>query len=206
MIIRDIQSLVRRSSSGYVAYFYFDFRDVAKQNSRALLSSLVVQLSNQSEKFYGVLNGLYLEHQNGLEKPTNDSLLRCLMGMVTIAGSEPIYLVMDALDECPNQGPNNVGVGSPREEVLKRVKELVELPKLRLCVTSRSESDICAVLEPLKPHQLSLHDETGQTQDIRDYVTHIVRSNPCSNPQMKLWPDKIQDLVIEILSKKADGM
>jgi hypothetical protein len=211
VIIRDLV----RFSSGHVAYFYFDFRDVGKQNSRALLSSIVVQLSNQAEKFYDVLHGLYLEHQNGSEKPTNDSLLRCLKGMLKIAGPEPIYLVMDALDECPN----NVGVSSPRDEVLRRVEELVKLrlPNLRLCVTSRSESDICKVLEPLlepickvleplpeplQSYQLSLHDESGQTKDINDYVTHIVHSDR----QMEQWPDKLKDLVIEILSKKADGM
>ena len=207
VIIRDIrrdiaQDIARdvRAVPGSIAYFYFDFKDTRKQDSRALLSSFLVQLSNRSEKFCEVLRGLYSEHQNGLHKPTSASLLRCLKGMLATAGPGPIYLVMDALDECPN----HPGVPSPREKVLELVKELVELrlPNLRLCVTSRSEFDVCAVLEPLKSQELSLHDESGQKKDINDFVDHTVRSDR----RMKTWPEKEKDLVIEILSEKANGM
>lgn len=203
VIIRDLQA---SSESGFVAYFYFDFRDIGKQDSGPLLSSLLFQLSNQSRKFCDVLCGLYSEHRNGLEKPNNASLLRCLKGMLTIAAPKPIYIVMDALDECPvmDECRKNIGVPTPREKVLELVKKLVELrlPNLRLCVTSRPEFDICTVLEPLTSHQLSLHDESGQKKDIRAYVTHTVRSDR----RMKTWQDEEKDLVIEALSEKAGGM
>ena len=167
-----------------------------------MLSSFLVQLSNRSEQFCGVLRGLYSdsEHLNGLHKPTYASLLRCFKAMLAVAGPRPIYLVIDALDECPN----NSGVPSPREKVLELVKELVELrlPNLRLCVTSRSEFDIRTVLGPLKSQELSLHDESGQNKDIIDYIVHIVHSDR----RMKTWPDKEKDLVIEILSEKSNGM
>jgi hypothetical protein len=191
VIIQDI-----KAGSGSVAYFYFDFSDTRKQDSRALLSSLLVQLSNQSDQFCDVFRGLYSKHQDG-SQPNNASLLRCLKGMLAVAGSGPVYLVMDALDECPKDS----GMPSPREKVLEVVKELVELrlPNLRLCVTSRPEFDICTALEPLKPLQLSLHDESGQKQDIINYVTFRVR-------KMKKWRDDVQELVIENLAEKADGM
>ena len=196
VVIRD----TIKAGSGSVAYFYFDFTDTRKQDSRALLSSLLVQLSNQSDQFCDVLRGLYSEHQGGSQQPNNASLLRCLKAMLTIAGPGPVYLVMDALDECPN----NSGVPSPREKVLELVEELVELrlPHLRLCVTSRPEFDICTVLEPLKPHQLSLDDESGQKQDIIYYVTYVVRSDR----SMKRWQDEEKDLVIQKLAEKAGGM
>jgi hypothetical protein len=38
-----------------MAYFYFDFKDTEKQDSRALLSSLLVQLCNRSEQFCDIL-------------------------------------------------------------------------------------------------------------------------------------------------------
>lgn len=198
VIIRNLQA-----SSAFVAYFYFDFKDIGKQSSGALLSSLLVQLSNQSGQFYEALRGLYSEHKNGLEKPNNTSLLRCLKGMLTNS-EKPIYIVMDALDECPELDNKNVSVPTPREKVLVLVKELVELrlPNFRLCVTSRVESDISTVLEPLKPHQLSLHNESGQKEDICVYVTHAVRSDR----HMKDWKDEEKDLVIKTLSEKANGM
>ena len=67
----------------------------------------------------------------GLNKrPT--TLMQCLK--VVITGQVPIYLTMDTLDECPNDS----GIPSFRENVLKLVEELVDLrrPSLRLCITS----------------------------------------------------------------------
>ena len=199
MIIQDIKS-ISDAGSAFLAYFYFDFKDTTKQDSRALLSSILVQLSNQSDQFCDVLRGLYSEHQDGSQQPNNASLLRCLKGMLAIAGPEPIYLVIDALDECPN----DLGVPSSRVKVLKTVKELVGLhhPNLRLCVTSRPEYDIRTTLEPLATQQVSLHDECGQKQDINDYVTSVVQSDQ----KKKRWRDGDKDMVIEKLTQKADGM
>src|SRR6266581_6679919 len=184
----------------FMAYFYFDFKDTKKQDSRALLSSLLVQLCDRTEQFFGVLLGLYSANQNGSEQPTDDSLARCLKDMLTIVRQVPIYLVMDALDECPNDS----GIPSSREEVLELVKELVELhhPNLHLCVTSRPEFDIRTTLGPLATQQVSLHDESGQKQDINYYVTFVVRSDR----RMKRWRDDDKDAVIENLTAKADGM
>ena len=188
------------TGSAILAYFYFDFKDTAKQDLRALLSSLLVQLSDQSDTFCDALSSLYLAHRRGSEQPTNDSLTECLKNMLTTAGQTQIYLVLDALDECPN----DLGIPSSREKVLNLVKELVGLrhQNLRLCVTSRPEFDIRTTLEPLATQQVSLHKESGQKQDIIDYVTAVVRSDQ----KMKRWRDEVQDMVIQKLTEKADGM
>ena len=188
------------AGSAFLAYFYFDFKDTEKQDSRALLSSLLVQLSNQSDPFRDVLHGLYKEHQDGSQQPNNASLLRCLKGMLAIAESRPVYLVIDALDECPIDS----GIPSPREKVLVTLKELIELrqPNLRLCVTSRPEYDIRTMLGPLATEQVSLHDECGQKQDISDYITSVVHSDG----KMKKWRDAEKDMVVEKLTARADGM
>ncbi|KAI9461930.1 hypothetical protein BJY52DRAFT_1146951 [Lactarius psammicola] len=199
VIIRDIKSLSSAGSS-LVAYFYFDFKDTKKQDSRALLSSVLVQLSDQSDISCDVLFSLYSAHKRGSEQPTDDSLAQCLKEMLTTTGQAPIYLVMDALDECPN----DVGIPSSREKVLELVKDLVDLhhPYLRLCITSRPEFDIRTTLEPLATQQVSLHDESGQKQDINSYVTFVVHSDR----RMKRWQDNDKDAVIENLTEKADGM
>ena len=188
------------AGSAFLAYFYFDFKDTTKQDFRALLSSILVQLSNQSDQLCDVLHGLYSEHQDGSQQPNNASLFRCFKVMLTIAGPGPIYLIIDALDECPNDS----GIPSSRATVLRTVKELAELrhPNLRLCVTSRPEYDIRTTLEPLATQQVSLHDECGQKQDIIDYVTSVVHSDE----KMKRWRDGDKDMVIEKLTQKADGM
>jgi hypothetical protein len=122
--------------------------------------------------------------------------------MLTLPDQLPIYLIMDALDECSNDS----GIPSPRDQVLQLVKELVELhvPDLHICVTSRPEVDIRDVLEPLTSRRVSLHDQSGQKEDIVDYVRSIVYSN--SEPIMRRWRKEDKDLVIEMLSERADGM
>jgi hypothetical protein len=86
------------------------------------------------------------------------------------------------------------------------VKELVDL-RLRglyICVTSRPEVDIRAVLEPLAFRSVSLHDESGQKTDIADYVQNIVNSSPST--AMRRWRADDKNLVIETLTERADGM
>jgi archaellum component FlaC len=101
VIIRNIKS-ISNTGSAFLAYFYFDFKDTTKQDSRALLSSLLIQLSDQSDLFCDVLSSLYSAHTQGSEQPTDNSLADCLQDMLTIMGQVPIYLIMDALVECPN--------------------------------------------------------------------------------------------------------
>ncbi|KAH8977213.1 hypothetical protein EDB86DRAFT_2838218 [Lactarius hatsudake] len=199
VIIGDIKSM-SNAGSVFLAYFYFDFKDKAKQDIRALLSSLLVQLSDQSDIFCDALFSSYSAHKRGSEQPTDESLSQCLKYMLTTAGPVPIYLILDALDECPYGS----GLPSPREKLLDLVDELVKLclPTLRLCVTSRPEFDIRTVLKPLATQQVSLHDESGQMRDIKNYVTDVVRSDR----RMKRWRDEEKDTVIEKLAEKADGM
>jgi len=188
------------AGSAFLAYFFFDFKDTAKQDSRALLSSILVQLSDQSDLFCDVLFSFYLAHKLGSEQPTNDSLAECLKHMLVVAEQMPIYLIVDALDECPS----DLGVPSSREKALELVKELVGLrhSNLRLCITSRPESDIRTALEPLATQVISLHEESGHTQDIIDYVTSVVGSDQ----KMKKWRDDDKNMVVDKLTEKADGM
>ena len=73
---------------------------------------------------------------------------------------------------------------------------------LRICVTSRPEMDIQAVLYPLAFRSTSLHDESGQIEDINNYITSIVTTDR----MMRKWKTADKQLVIEVLTNKADGM
>jgi hypothetical protein len=111
-----------------------------------------------------------------------------------------MYIIVDALDECPNFP----GTPSAREDVLEFIKEIVnlKLSNLNLCVASRPEMDIRLVLEPLTTLKISLHDESGQKKDITEYINSIVRSDW----SMRRWNEEDKQLVVDVLSSKADGM
>ena len=185
-----------------MAYFYFDFRDLDKQHIRNLLPSLLIQLSARPGPRHDILSRLYLEHDNGEKKPRVGAMIRCLRDMLTILDERPTYIILDALDECPNSS----GIPSPRDQVLSLVKDLVNLrlPYLHLCVTSRPEFDIRATLGPFALHSVSLHDQSGQKKDIVDYVNSVVFSD-CET-MMKKWREQDKKMVVESLSERADGM
>ncbi|KAH9046112.1 hypothetical protein EDB84DRAFT_1558561 [Lactarius hengduanensis] len=198
-IIEESMAL-RDAGLGLTAYYYFDFRNTAKRDVRGLLTSLLVQLCAKSDTCYQVLSRLYSTYDNGSRSPENKALIKCLKDMLGFPAQPAIYLIIDALDECPNTS----GVVSPRDRVLELIGDLVgsHLPNLRICVTSRHEADILEALEPLAPHTVSLHDEDGQKQDIIHYVTSVVHSDS----KMRKWSAKDEKLVIDTISERADGM
>ena len=200
-MIQDIEAMCE-DRKATLAYFYFDFRDANKQGLRDLVPSLLTQLSASSGPRCDFLSDLYLAHDEGKKQPSDDKLVKCLKQMLTLPDQRPTYLIVDALDE----SPNTFGIPSPRKRVLHLLKELIDLrpSSLHICVTSRPEIDIRDVLEPLTSRRVSLHDQMGQKQDIVDYVKSVVYSN--MEPIMKRWRAEDKELVIQVLSERADGM
>jgi hypothetical protein len=157
----------------------------------------LVQLSAQSSEYRGILSDLHKEYDNGGRQPGDAMLAECLKKMLALRTQGMVYIILDALDECPGSG-----LPSPRDEVLEFLKELVECgyPSTRICATSRSEADIRSVLQPLKPREISLHAQEGQARDIEDYIRSVI------NSKMQNWTAKDRTLVIDTLIERADGM
>ena len=201
-IIQHIMKL-REAGNATLAYFYFDFRDEQKQNVRNVVASLLVQLSAYSKPCCDIIYRLYSTLGKGMKQrqPTNGNLIECLKEMLAILAQDPIFIVMDALDECPD-----LGLPSPREAVLNLVKELVclhvQVPNLHIFFTSRPEVDIQTRLKPLAVNAISLQDESRQKAVISNYVSSVV----ASDEQMKHWRDEDKRLVAKELSERADGM
>jgi hypothetical protein len=183
-----------------MGYYYFDYKEIAKQGIRGLLTSLLSQFCANSDPCYQILSNLYSENHAGSHQPDNKSLIDGLKEILRLPHAPMRYIIFDAIDECPNTS----GFPTAREEVLDLVEELVglDLPNLRICVTSRPEIDIRTVLEPLTSLCMSLHDEVGQKQAILKYISNVVHSDR----RMRRWRLEDKQLVIDALSTKADGM
>ena len=50
--------------------------------------------------------------------------------------------------------------------------------------------------------RVSLHNQSGQKEDIVDYVSSVVHSNK----KMQRWHEEDRNLIIEMLSERVDGM
>jgi hypothetical protein len=198
-IIHDIEGLCI-AGLATMSYYYFDFRDIKKQDRNGLLTSLLSQLSAESDTCYEALSQLYSHNAGGTRKPTSSSLAQYMKNMLGLPRQGTIYIIIDALDECPDIS----GVQSAREKVLDLIDELVnlDLPNVHICVASRPEIDIRNALEPLNPLQISLHDQDGQKNDIIEYIKSVIHSDR----KMKNWREEDKKLVIDTLSNKADGM
>jgi len=198
-IIEDVENM-QKSGLASLAMFYCDFREDKKKDIRGLLSSILFQLCDQSDSYYDILASFYSTHRDGARSPGDDELVQCLRHVLSFTGQAPVYLIVDALDECPNTST----LSSSRLEVLTLLKNLVDsqLPNLRICVTSRPEADIKTILAPLTFRSVSLHDEWGQKEDIENYIKSIVNTNR----NMRMWRPEHRQLVIDVLTERADGM
>jgi NACHT domain len=191
---------MRKSGLASLAFYYYDFREDRKRDLRGLLSSVLYQLCDQSDSYHDILSIFYSVHRDGAQNPSNPALLQCLKELLELPGQAPVYLIIDALDECPDTS----AMPSHREEVLGLVEQLIKsrLKNLRLCVTSRPEADIKIVLEPLTFRSISIHDERGQMEDIEYYIREVVTLDP----KNRKWKQEDKQLVIDVLTKRADGM
>ncbi|KAH9985870.1 hypothetical protein BJV77DRAFT_1174308, partial [Russula vinacea] len=200
-IIEDIKNM-QESRPVLIAFYYFDFKDASKRHVRGLLTSLLFQLGDDSDLCWDALYKLYTSCNDGSKQPSDAALAICLKGMLELPGQLPTFLIIDALDECPN----TAGTPSAREEVLDFLDDLVgsSHPNLFICVTSRPEQDIQSVLTPLTStsSRVSLHDEDGQRDDINSYVHSFVNKDRA----MRRWREEDRKLVISTLVERAGGM
>ena len=198
-IIENIDAM-RKCGLAFLAIFYHDFREDQKRDLRGLLSSVLFQFCDQSDSYYDVLSNFYSAHRYGAQSPSDDALVRCLEDILRLPGQAPIFLIVDALDECSNTSP----MPSYREKALTLVEKLVDwqLPNLRICVTSRLEVDIKVTLGPLTFRSISLEDERGQMEDIENYIKSVVEKDP----RNRRWTAQDKEMVIDVLTRNADGM
>jgi len=200
-IIEDIKNMLE-ARSALIAYHYFDFKDASKCDIRGLLASLLFQLSRASDPCRDVLYQLYTTCGDGSDQPSNSALAEYLDNILKLPRQLPIFIILDALDECPGA----TETPSAREKVLSFVEDVVVSchPNLFLCITSRPEQDIQAVLDPLTSagRQVLLHEEHGQREDISLYVRSFVHSDRT----MQRWREEDKQCVINTLSERANGM
>lgn len=157
--------------------------------------SLVHQLYQQSKASQQRLNLLFMQCRNGSEKPPTDKLLSTFLGM--LSAERKVYVVLDALDECP----------APRTELLGWIRKFTcYLPiGIHLIITSRKEVDInsalgqASVIEHIVPIQADPVDD-----DIRAYVRHRLKHD--ESFEWLRERKRIRDEIETELGRKSNGM
>ena len=119
-----------------IAYFYFDFNDVQKQDPELMLRSLVCQLLQRLTTTPKSLDALFSSCENGHRQPSPHALLEVTRQVMQEFAH--VYIVLDALDEC-----------TQRLELMDMLKivDRWQLQCLHVLMTSRKERDIESSLE-----------------------------------------------------------
>ncbi|RYP68914.1 hypothetical protein DL771_006403 [Monosporascus sp. 5C6A] len=97
-IIEDLQK--SQPSAQTLLYFYFDFNDTTKKSFENMVRSLTYQLYHRQDVQHH-LDLLYSSCGNGKSQPSIDQLCKTLQHMIQQAGE--VWIVLDALDECPTR-------------------------------------------------------------------------------------------------------
>ncbi|KAJ7866019.1 hypothetical protein B0H14DRAFT_2573573 [Mycena olivaceomarginata] len=151
-----------RTRSELYAYFYFNTNNQTQLSATQLLCSLVTQLSVQVISPDKTLNALWTSYRKGQDFPSNSVLVSDALIPILREFTQPVYIVLDALDECSERG-----------ELLDVISKIVDakLSHVHLLVTSRPEvPQSCGFVQ--QAIEVSL--EGCVDDDIESYVTALL--------------------------------
>jgi hypothetical protein len=188
------ECIARSTNDRAVAYYYCDYKNVQSQDAVNIFGSIAVQLANQHEGSYSLLEKYYksLHPANQLERrPEVEELVTLLQEMASFF--EDIRLVIDGLDEC----------GDSAEENSEWLKALAceGRDSISLAVLSRDEPKIRGFLGPICTHI----EVAAQTKDIEHFVRTTIEER-ISKKSLRVKSPELKDEIIRTLVSKAQGM
>jgi hypothetical protein len=174
-----------------IAYFYFYYAEADKQSLRGMLSSIISQLEEQLLEAPSPLLALYKRLGSGAHEPSIPELITCLESLITALSARPIFIVLDALDEC-----------SKPEELEHVLCDLVQSNEgqVHVFVTSRPEDAVVKMLRPLTTSELDL--SSVNNGDISLYIEHVLSEEK----PFRSWKQVHRELVLNHLLEHCDGM
>ncbi|KAI0147306.1 hypothetical protein GGR57DRAFT_493877 [Xylariaceae sp. FL1272] len=189
---------VMKDPTSKIIYFYFDFNDDSKQKFDMMLRSLISQLYDNCTDSRNRLDSLYTSCNHRKKQPSPDSLRAAFHDMIEQAGD--VYIVLDALDECPRRNEYPGGL-------LSWIRDLHHpYMNIHFLVTSRQEQDIMVDIEKwARDKDIINIQKSSIREDIDAYINARVRKGGELATRWDTWSD-IQDKIEATLTKKADGM
>ncbi|KAK0739522.1 hypothetical protein B0T21DRAFT_382536 [Apiosordaria backusii] len=174
-----------------LAFFYFTFNDESKQDTTAMLRSVILQLGGQAGK-RGEEHLVQLKDSYRDATPPNEVLLETLHTIVE--EFDDVYIILDALDESPKQ--------KHRETLLDTLQEIREWsePRLHLLVTSRDEPDIRECLSPSDDEDVKMKNASIDS-DIASFIAGHLQTNR----RLRRWSKHHREIQ-EALASRAEGV
>lgn len=171
-----------------VAFIYCNHKETETQTASNLIASLWRQLAF-GRHISSDVHDLYLKHNERHTKPSLDEIVSVLRSAV--ADYLRVFVIVDALDECPNEK-------NTRDIVLTRLTTLG--PTVNLLLTSRPNIGIEMIFPDIE--QLEIR---ASPHDIRLYIKAQINSGSRLAKHCKDRPNLQEEIEKKIISR-ADGM
>ena len=187
-----------------IAYFYCNFRDPGRHSLSEIFGSLIAQLCQQNTAFKFAVWKHYdsLQRANVLGRVVEpEALIDILIQHCT--SFDHVTLVLDAIDECPNSGPDNVR--TTLLDRLLRVHEQVN-GKIKILITSRAAADIQVALKKIPSLPVA---SDWNSQDIKLYIKTELEKAVLEDEGWLGDEESTRTLELSIITRivdKANGM
>lgn len=148
-------------------YFYFDFREEAKQTISGFLRSMLIQLACSGMDFPLELQNLYRQCESKGQQPTVSDLSGVFFSI--LKQCKQTFLIIDALDECsPKYSPDREGMLG----LLDKLKQETTY-QINVLILSRQELDIENALRLAICRKIRIQNESVD-EDIRLHVRNLL--------------------------------
>lgn len=173
-----------------IAFFFFTFNDISKQDTSAMLRTLILQLSHQLNDGHQLLSRLHDSYPHAM--PPDQALLDCLRQLVR--AFDDTYIILDALDESPRD--------THRPDMLQALSDMRawSAPGFHLFVTSRDEPDVRDELDASQDQAISLKNDS-----VDNDITAFVSGHLKQNKRLRKWENH-HSRIESVLASRANGV
>lgn len=183
-----------------LAYIYCDYKDYERQSAQAILFSILRQLVESLPEIPRDLQNMYKQQntqQTGREKEAEPfKIEQCVEEIEKICRSSAnSFIIIDALDECPERDSRNIEI---RSVLFSAIKRLSAVSKILL--TGRLHIEISS-----DTYNLTRLEIFARDSDIREYITSRIDSN-LRLRKLVDSEESLREKILDAVTSRAAGM
>ncbi|KAI8623610.1 ankyrin repeat-containing domain protein [Xylariaceae sp. FL1651] len=176
---------------GRVLFYYFTFSDDSKQSLANFLKFAIYQLISINKGLSEAAAVLHDSKNHGLNEPSVNELINTLRAEASSRVGK-VYLVVDALDECPKK---------ERRAFYEKALKPILSANISLMISSRKEPDIEQTLRGISSCEIRIENDDINA-DVRAHVESVISQDR----MLQAMKPSIQKEIIDGIVSGARGM
>lgn len=192
-VLEDVTTKYALREEIGISFVYYNYQSLELGDLSNVISALMKQLCRKKDAIPPWLLKFKHDSYHSSSASSQDSFI----SLATTFNE--VFLIIDALDECPKD---------ERPHIIQFITEVTDkLPRAKIFVTSRRESDIVDAFESSNTPTIKIEAE-NVAADIKLYVTDEVNRlrRGYGGKKLQLQNDSLEEEIIRTLTDKAEGM